>query len=172
MSTSRILFHRQYIFRTLNGTLAAILPLSFGIVFVSIAVNLLGNPRDTLTQCVGIGFLIGGIFFGGFGMLASFAWITNKRHDLTISEDGVTFRDHFKSWDEIGAFYGTRYGNGICLGYSPRSRIPFGDGSLQTTPMLTEREYEALALEVYNCIGSRFSHVDVAMHPKESSSGS
>lgn len=171
-TTSSVLFRGQYIWRSGNGTASAMVPLVFSIIFISVAVTVLMNRGDSFERIVAYAFVMGGTFFGGLGLLAACFWICDKHDGVEVTEDGITYRNRFKSWNEIRKFYGTRYRNGVCLGYLTRKRVQFGSGSLPTTPYLKEAEYELLAQALQRRIADRFPHVDVVPYAIEDTGGS
>ncbi|MEQ1826778.1 MAG: hypothetical protein ABL921_12565, partial [Pirellula sp.] len=66
-SSSTELFRGQYRFRTIHGTLAVIIPLSFGAVFGTIGANLIVREDQSLAKFVGGGFVISALFLESFG---------------------------------------------------------------------------------------------------------
>ncbi len=169
---SPTLFRGQYVFRSRNGTLAMILPLLVCIVCVAIAVQAFREGAESPVRVVGSAFAIGALVFGGLGLYVLFSWIGNKCERVQIDDEGVTHRNRFTPWSKIRSFHGTRFDNGICLGHMPIARFFWGDGSLPTTPLLTEQEYVDLARRLHSRIGHRFPNVIVYMHPVEPTGGS
>ena len=171
-SSLAILFLGRYKFRTINGLLAAVIPLVFTVAFATVAVKIFGFADELLTRIVGSGFVVGALIFGSLGLYALFSLISNKSVEISISEEGITAAGRFKAWEEIGKFYGNRYSNGICLCYAPKStRIHF-EKSIATTPLLSEQEYMSLAQEMCRCVGHRYPDLEIAMQPMESAGGS
>jgi hypothetical protein len=106
--------------------------------------------------------------FGSVGLWTLWSWIRNRRIDVEINEDGIICGNRFWPWDRVRSFGGTRYDNGVLLGFTPRGMtIVWGGGGLPTTPLLTEHQYIQLARELRRCVSARFPDVDVAMHPVE-----
>jgi hypothetical protein len=164
-TSSSVLFRGEYAWRSRNGTWAVTVLLVFGAVFSSVAATALLSDAELLSRFVGCGFLLGGAIFGGFGLVAAGFWIGDKRDVVEVTEDGIRYRNRFKSWHEIRKFYGTRYRHGVYLTYLARRAFQFGDGSLPTTPLLNEAEYELLAKDLQRTIQARFPHVEVVPYP-------
>ena len=168
---STILFRGQYVFRSRNGVGAMAIGLSVSIVFAIIAAHEFRGGDGLLSLLVGSGFAIMGLVFGGLGLFVLHSWIGNKCERVQIDDEGITYRNRFTPWTKICAFNGTRFDNGIRLGYTPKARCYWGNGSLPTTPLLTEQQYRDLAKQLHSHIGHRFPKVVVGMFPVESIDG-
>ncbi len=162
---SSILFRAQYAWRTVNGALAVIVPLLVSGVFAFISANEFSLNVDSLQVVVGCGFAVGALVFGGLGLYCLRNWIAGRIDCVEINTDGIVYRQRFTPWSDVRSFYGIQYDNGIMLKYIP-NRSTWGDGSLPTTPLLTEQEYFELAQTLAKLIGGTFPHVDVLPQPR------
>ena len=166
-TTSSILFDGEYTYRTWNGTMAVFVSLLVCAIFGVFAVLLLGAQEEPLAQVIGSAFGIAALIPGGRGFYALIAWLGNWRDCVQIDDEGITYRDRFIPWTKIRSFHGTRFDNGICLGHFCTAKFFWGDGSLPTTPLLTEQEYVDLARRLQSRIGKRFQHVQIELCPTE-----
>jgi hypothetical protein len=160
-----VFFRGQYVYRTLNGTMAVITGLLSGAICAAAAVYISRRDEELLTVVVSVIFAVVALVFGGLGLWMLWAWVRNRRILVEINEDGIICGNRFWPWDRVRSFAGTRYDNGVCLGFTPRGTGVWGGGGLQTTPLLTEQQYVELARELSRCILARFPDVEVAMHP-------
>ena len=138
---SSILFRGQYVWRTVNGTWAVVIPLLVSIVSLSgVSSSVFSQSTDSLAVLVGGGFSVGAIGFGGLGLYCLRNWIAGRVDRVEVNTDGIVYRQRFTPWSDVRSFYGQQFDNGIMLTYIP-NRSMWGDGSLPTTPLLTEQEY-------------------------------
>lgn len=140
--------------------MASIVPLMFSMMFAKISVRLL---RDGNT--IGIGFACGTLILGGFGLYTLLSLIANRRIWVEVNEDGIVNGTRLWKWNEIDSFTGKRYFNGVCIEFASRWRRV----SAPTTPLLTERQYIELAIELHRRIVVRFPNIKLAMFPLEAS---
>jgi hypothetical protein len=160
-----VFFHGQYVFRTLNGTVAVVSGLLPSTIFIAVAAYILSKDAEWLTIVVAAIFAAVALVFGGAGLWALWGWVRNRCVQVEINENGIIYGNRFWPWDRVRSFAGTRYDNGVCLEFTPRWTGVWGGGGLATTPLLTDEQYIELAREVSRCISARFPHVVVAMHP-------
>jgi MFS family permease len=170
-STSQVFFRGHYVFRTLNGAMAASVSFLTSAIFAALAAyvpNLRGVRVDLLLNVVRAGFVLGAIVFGAICVRVLWGLIRSHRIQVEINEYGIISGNRFWPWAEVGSVTGTRYSNGVSLGFIPRgTMIALGAGELPTTPLLTDQQYVELAQELSCYISTRFPHVNVAMQPLE-----
>ena len=140
-----------------------VLALLTSLVLSAISWYLYDAQDDGVTRMVAACFAIGAVIFGALGLYVQVQLIRGKCDDVLIDESGITYRNRFRSWGDIRSFHGTRYSNGICLGYVPKTWFIWGDGSLPTTPLLSEQEYINLAQRLQASIS--FPDVIIESHP-------
>lgn len=168
-ASPHVLFRGRYVFRTPNGVGAFILPVLFGGAFVAIVIaTSTYDGRDPIVAFGNVWFALGGLLFFGLGLRALWGLIRNERIVVEINEAGIIRDKRFYPWDQVRSFEGTRYSNGVSLGFTTSGKMAgFAPGELPTTPLLTEEEYMELAREVSRYISSQFPHVQIAMEPLE-----
>lgn len=171
-SSPEVFFREQYAFRTLNGTLAVISGLLPSAISAASAVYISRVGDDLLSDVVSAIFALVALAFGGLGLRALWGWVCNTRIQVEINEDGIVHGNRFWPWDRVRSFAGTRYDNGVCLEFTPRTTGVWGGGRLHTTPLLTEEQYVELARELSHWLSSRFAHVEVATYPLRATSDS
>jgi hypothetical protein len=162
---STILFRGQYVWRTGDAALAMAIPLLASVVFVCVAASVYSQGTDSLAVLVGGGFSVGAMVWGGLGLFCLRKVIAGRVDRVEIRTDGILCRQRFTPWNDVRSFYGIQYGNGIMLKYDP-NRFMWGDGSLPTTPPLTDQEYRDLAQTLAKLIGETFPRVDVCPQPR------
>lgn len=162
---SSILFRGQYVWRTVNGTWAVAILLLVSIVSVGVSSSVFSQSTDSLAVLVGGGFSVGAIGFGGLGLYCLRNWIAGRVDRVEVNTDGILYRQRFTPWSDVRSFYGQQFDNGIMLTYIP-NRSMWGNGSLPTTPLLTEQEYCELAQTLAKLIGGTFPHVEVFPQPR------
>jgi hypothetical protein len=166
--SAAVLFRSKYVFRSLNGTMAVIVPLLMSVIFGVLSEQVLKAGNDLLVDFVRFGFSVGAVVFGGCGPWTLWAWIGNRDVRVEISEDGIVSGNRFWPWRRVRLFAGMRYSNGVCLAFTPRAMM-WGGCDLPTTPLLTEQQYIDLAREVSQRIAVRFPDLEVALQPLDPS---
>lgn len=159
-----VLFRGEYVFRSINGTMAVIVPLLTSAVFAVLAAYI-----ESLAA-VRAAFAVGAIVFGGLGLWTLCAWIGNNRIRVELNEDGIVSGNRYWPWEKVRSFAGLRHSNGVCLAFTPRE-LTWGGCDLPTTPLLTEQQYVDLARELSRCVAVRFPDLEVAMYPLEPPAG-
>jgi hypothetical protein len=160
-----VFFRGQYVFRTLSGTMSVIVPLLSSAICAAPIVYFSSRDEELLMVVVSAIFAAVALVFGGLGLWTLWSWVQNRRIPVEINADGIIYGNRFWPWDRVSSFAGTRYDNGVCLGFTPRGMGVWGGGSLPTTPLLNEQQYVELARELSRCISARYPDVVVAMHP-------
>lgn len=158
---STALFRGQYCFRTLNGTLASVVPLLFSVSFAVISSRVFAKADDLLQRQVGYGFGVGSLVVGSVGLYALLGVITNRRIEVEINEDGIINGSRLRPWNEVNSITGKKYFNGVCIEFSAGWRTM----SAPTTPLLTEQRYIEIVQELHRRIAVRFPNVKIAMLP-------
>jgi hypothetical protein len=166
----RVFFRGEYVFRTVNGAMAVMTGLGASAVSAAVAVCIARLGEDLLSNVVAVIFGAVASVFGGVGLWTLWSWIRARRVQVEINEVGIVCGNRFRSWQRIRSFAGTRYSNGVCLGFTPRRTGVWGGGSLPTTPLLTDQQYVELARELGPWISARFPDVVVAMNPEVATS--
>jgi hypothetical protein len=166
VNDSGFFYSGEYVCRTWNGAMSAIVPLLFAGFFGFITATIFSEMRGTLALVVGGSFAAGALFFAIMGFLALIAFIGNRRILVEIGDKGIQHGNRFTPWAEVKEFRGTRYANGVCLGFTP-TRRPFvsGDGNLPTTPLLSEQEYVELAQKLLERVVVQHANLSVVMLP-------
>ncbi|MEX2308219.1 MAG: hypothetical protein WD738_11530 [Pirellulales bacterium] len=160
-------FRGEYIFRTLNGTMAVISGLVPSAIAAAVAVYISTMGEDLLSDFVSAIFALVALIFGALGLWTLWSWIRNRRVPVEINEEGIVCGSRFWPWGRVRSFAGMRYDNGVCLEFTPCRRGVWGGGTLPTTPLLTDQQYVELARKLDQCISARFPHVIVAMVPED-----
>jgi hypothetical protein len=163
--SATVYFRGEYSFRTLNGTMAAVISLLVSGGFTFLAARFLVRSDSSHEVLVGNGFTISAIVFGILGLYALSSWIANRRVEVEINEEGIRKGRRFWAWEEIRSFGGLQYINGVCLQWTSRWRT----FSAPTSPLLGEQEYAALAHQLSRCVAVQSANVDIAMCPADAS---
>lgn len=168
-STSQVFFRGQYVFRTRNGAMAASVSFLTAASFAALAAyvpSLRGVRVDLLLNVVRASFALVTIVFGAICVRVLWGLIRGHRTHVEINEYGIISGRRFWPWAQVGSVTGTRYSNGVSLGFIPRSTmIALGAGELTTTPLLSDQQYVELAQELCRYTSTYFPHVNVAMQP-------
>ena len=165
--SSDVLFHREYVFRSSNGVLAILVLALFGILFLWAANQGANINLGKIGRFVSVGFAVAGVILIGLGAQAVVSFVIDKRIVVSISGDGIRRGQGFTPWSDIAVFYGTRYTNGISLGFSPRGKRIYIEKSLSTTPLLTDKEYKELANTLHGRLVHERSDVQIELFPRE-----
>ena len=86
----------QYVWRTVNGTLAVVVPLLVSIVFVCVSSSVFFHGTDSLAVLVGGGFSVGAIVFGGLGLYCLRNWIAGRVDRVEVNTDGILYRQRLR----------------------------------------------------------------------------
>ncbi len=162
-----ILYQSGYSFRSINGSLSALVTFAFGGTFVWVSSECFKMNEGQLSHIVGGGFAIGSVFFLGASFYAMVSLLVGRRIRVQISTEGVMHGKRFVPWEEISDFFGTSYSNGVCLAYTPAKRKMHLEKSLPTTPLLSLDEYRALADRLHEQITPLQSHVRIELVPRQ-----
>ena len=166
-----VFFRGEYVIRTLNGTLAVISGLAPGALAAAIAFYISTTTADMLSHVVSAIFALVALVFASAGLWALGSWVCDRRTRVGVNEDGLFAGNRFWPWGEVRAISGIRYRNGTCLRFTPRRKFLWSDGTLPTTPLLTDQQYIELARELGQCLLVRFPHLLVGTAPEDPTAG-
>jgi hypothetical protein len=107
---SSILFRGQYVWRTVNGTWAVVIPLLISIVSIGVSSSVFSQSTDSLAVLVGGGFSVGAIGFGGLGLYCLRNWIAGRVDRVEVNTDGILYRQRVGGGQEVSQFGGVAGG--------------------------------------------------------------
>lgn len=165
--STRDFFRGEYVFRSTNGVLAALVLVAFGGLFVWVSSQCFKSDTGRLSVLVGGAFAVGAASFLSASIYVSIALLIGRRDQVIISVDGITDGRRFTPWREISELYGTIYGNGVCIAYTPANRKIYIEKKLPTTPLLRAADYQNLAERIRDGIGHEQSHVRIDIVPRQ-----
>ena len=165
--SAMVFFRGEYVFRSINGVLGALVLVVFGGLFAWVSSQCFKSDTGGLSLFVGGAFAFGAALFLGASIYLMIAILIGRRDQVIISVDGITDGRRFIPWREISELYGTIYSNGVCIGYAPAKRRIYMERKLSTTPLLTAAAYTNLAETIRDAISDQNAHLRIDTMPRQ-----
>lgn len=165
-ASSTVFFERCYVYRSGNGLFALLVLTLFGVGALWVSTTRINNPPGQIEIIVTSVFLLAGFGLLGCSIFMLYSMLIDRRTAVRITVEGIWKDQKYIPWTEVGGFYGTRYSNGISLGFTLRHKRIQNEKSLCTTPLLTEKEYSDLAGTLRDYVQRINCGANIELHPR------